>query len=369
MDKMVMKNLFGGIYYGKKVFLTGHTGFKGSWLALWLTNMGAIVKGYSLAPNTNPTHWELLGQNMESVYCDIRDKERLEQELISFNPEIVFHLAAQPIVRLSYENPFETYDVNVMGTLTLFEACRKIRELKAIINITTDKCYENKEWVWGYRENDPLGGYDPYSSSKACAELLTTSFRRSFFNILDYGNKHNTLLTSARAGNVIGGGDWAQDRLIPDIMKTAAINQKTIIRNPDAIRPWQHVLEPLSGYLILGQYLLNGHRDFADSWNFGPIDECNINVKEVAEMLKKNWNNISIEYEKNQQLHEATLLKLDCSKAISLLGWRPVWDSHYAIKRTVDWYKEYYENNVLLTESDLNTYIKDAKEKNIVWTI
>ncbi|NCD42171.1 MAG: CDP-glucose 4,6-dehydratase [Bacteroidia bacterium] len=368
MDKMVKNALFNSIFSGKKVFLTGHTGFKGSWLALWLTQMGAIVKGYSLAPNTSPSHWELLNLDIESIYADIRDRKTLEKELLSFQPDIVFHLAAQPLVRASYANPFETYETNVIGTMALYEACRKTDSIKAIISISTDKCYENKEWLWGYRENDILGGYDPYSSSKACAELMTSSYRRSFFNINEYGKTHNVLLATVRAGNVIGGGDWAPDRLIPDIMKAAAIGKSVHIRNPKATRPWQHVLEPLSGYLLLGQHLLNGEKSFADAWNFGPDYKSNQSVKDVSFYLKKEWDNIITEFNIGiSEFHEATLLMLDCTKAKELLKWNPVWNNQ-VFSKTAEWYKEYYTNSKLLSLEQLDEYITDAKKCNSIWS-
>jgi len=365
MDKMV--NLFNGIYKGKRVFLTGHTGFKGSWMALWLTKMGAIVKGYSLAPNTKPSHWELLNLDIQSVYADLRDRERLEKELLDFNPDMVIHMAAQPLVLLSYKNPFETYEVNVMGTLGLFEACRKAPNLKAIINITTDKCYENKEWVWPYRENEPMGGYDPYSSSKGCVEIMTSSYRRSFFNIDEYGKKHHVLLSTVRAGNVIGGGDWAKDRLVPDIMKAAAKSASVHIRNPKAVRPWQHVLEPLSGYLLLGQKLMEGNKEYADAWNFGPDDAGTVRVKEVAEHMQKVWGKIHITFGKpDNSLHEANLLKLDCSKARTLLKWEPVWNNK-GFEKTAIWYKSYYIENKTTTTEQLFEYVEDAYKSNAFW--
>ena len=261
---MVMQNLFGGIYKDKTVLVTGHTGFKGSWLAYWLSRMGAKVVGYSLEAPTQPNHIALLRMDMVSVTGDIRDMEKLDAAFQTHQPEIVFHLAAQPLVRRSYEDPVETYETNVMGTLKVFEACRK-HAVKAIVNITSDKAYENKEWVWGYRENDPMGGYDPYSASKGCADLLANSYRSSFFNPETYKKTHRTLLASCRAGNVIGGGDWAKDRLMTDIMLSVSQGKKVNIRNPHATRPWQHVLEPLSGYLHVGQKLLEEKVQFADS--------------------------------------------------------------------------------------------------------
>ncbi|MDX4027744.1 CDP-glucose 4,6-dehydratase [Aliarcobacter skirrowii] len=364
-----MKNLFSGIYKDKTVLVTGHTGFKGSWLCFWLSQMGAKVIGYSLEAPTNPNHIELLNLDIVSIIGDIRDLDKLNQVFNEYKPDIVFHLAAQPLVRLSYENPIETYETNVIGTLKVFEACRA-NNVKAIVNITSDKAYENREWIWGYRENDPMGGYDPYSSSKGCADLLATSYRNSYFNINEYKKTHNTLLATCRAGNVIGGGDWAKDRLITDIMISVSLGKKVSIRNPKATRPWEHVLEPLSGYLHIGQKLLEEKVEFAEAWNFGPSDEGSITVEQVVQNVKKHWD--KIDYEINQdpnQLHEANLLKLDCSKAHILLKWKDVWDSETTFEKTVKWYKSYYENNKeILTQNDLESYIADAKIKNIEWS-
>ena len=359
-----MQSLFSQIYKDKTVLVTGHTGFKGSWLVYWLHQMGAEVIGYSLEAPTNPNHIELLNLDIVSIIGDIRDLEKLNQTFEKYKPDIVFHLAAQPLVRLSYENPIETYETNVIGTLKVFEACRK-NNVKAIVNITSDKAYENKEWIWGYRENDPMGGYDPYSSSKGCADILASSYRNSYFNTHDYKIKHNTLLASCRAGNVIGGGDWAKDRLITDIMLSVSQGKKVSIRNPRATRPWQHVLEPLSGYLHIGQKLLEEKVEFAEAWNFGPSDEGSINVEEVVKNVKKHWDKIDYEINSDpNQLHEANLLKLDCSKAHILLKWKDVWDSQTTFEKTVKWYKFYYEENQnILTEQDFDSYVKDAKNK------
>ena len=363
-----MQKLFGGIYKYKTVLVTGHTGFKGSWLVYWLKQMGAHVIGYSLEAPTSPNHLELLNLDIISVIGDIRDLDKLNQTFQEHKPDIVFHLAAQALVRLSYENPVETYETNVLGTLKVFEACKKAK-VKAIINITSDKAYENKEWIWGYRENDPMGGYDPYSSSKGCADILATSYRNSYFNLKEYKKTHQTLLATCRAGNVIGGGDWAKDRLIVDIMLSVSNNKKVSIRNPHATRPWQHVLEPLSGYLQVGQKLLEEKVEFADAWNFGPSDEGSITVKEVVTNVKKHWD--KIEYKINEdvsQPHEANLLKLDCSKAHIILKWKDVWKSDTTFEKTVKWYKSYYEEDkFILTKDNLKSYIKDAKDKNIEW--
>ncbi len=364
-----MTNLFDGIYKGKTVLLTGHTGFKGSWLAFWLTQMGANVVGYSLKAPTKPDHFGLLDIDMVSITGDIRDQPKLDETFEKYQPEIVFHLAAQALVRLSYSEPVETFDTNVMGTLKVFEACRKSPSVKAIVNITSDKAYENKEWIWGYRENDPMGGYDPYSASKGCAELVVNSYRNSYFNISEYGSKHNILLASCRAGNVIGGGDWAQDRLMTDIMLSISQREKVKIRSPHSTRPWQHVLEPLSGYLAIGQKLLESKKEFAEGWNFGPENEGSITVQKVVESIKKHWD--SLEYileQPKEQLHEANLLKLDCSKANIKLHWKSVWKSDMTFEKTVNWYKEYYENGAVDTLLNLHKYIADAREKKLEWT-
>ena len=364
-----MENLFSGIYKNRTILVTGHSGFKGSWLVYWLKQMGGKVIGYSLEAPTYPNHIGLLNLDICSVIGDIRDFNKLNQIFEIYKPDIVFHLAAQSLVRLSYENPIETYEINVIGTLNVLEVCR-INNVKAIVNITSDKAYENKEWIWGYRENDQMGGYDPYSSSKGCADILASSYRNSYFNIKDYKVKHNTLLATCRAGNVIGGGDWAKDRLITDVMVSVSQNKKVSIRNPKATRPWQHVLEPLSGYLHIGQKLLEEKVEFGDAWNFGPSDEQSITVEEVVKNVRKHWNKIGYDINSDpNQLHEANLLKLDCSKVHILLKWKDVWNSNITFEKTVNWYKSYYEENKnILTSEDLKSYIKDAKDKNLEWT-
>lgn len=363
-----MYTLFGGIYNDKNVLVTGHTGFKGSWLAFWLIQMGAKVVGYALEPNTTPNHFSLLNFECISIIGDIRNKNEIEEVFDKYKPDIVFHLAAQPLVRYSYKEPLETFETNVIGTVNVFEACKKTSSVRAIVNITSDKCYENKEWVWGYRENDPMGGYDPYSASKGCAELITNCYRSSYFNIEKYDIEHNILLASCRAGNVIGGGDWSEDRLFPDIVKAAFSGNKVYIRNPFAIRPWQHVLEPLSGYLAVGQKLLEGKKEFAEGWNFGPNDESNICVEEIVKYSKKIWDKIDyeIKMEPNQP-HEANLLKLDCSKAHIKLKWKSVWDKETTFKKAINWYKSFYESNIINTETDLKDYVNSAKNKHLSW--
>ncbi len=360
--------MFESIYKNKKVLITGHTGFKGSWLAYWLSRMGAVVSGYALPPVTDPCHFDLLGLPMESVMGDIRDGERLTAHVRCFAPDIVFHLAAQPLVRLSYQEPVATFDTNVMGTVHVLEACRNTPSVRAVVNVTSDKCYENREWVWGYRENDPMGGYDPYSASKGCAELVTSAYRNSFFNLSDYGNRHNVLVASARAGNVIGGGDWAKDRIMTDLVDAAAKGIHLNIRNPRATRPWQHVLEPLSGYLLLGKELLLGKKECVGAWNFGPSDEGTMDVVSMVRAMKTHWDHIDYRIEQNiHQPHEAGLLKLDCSKARAALKWKGVWDFMKTVEKTAVWYREYYENNAIVTGRQFEEYVADAVRAGAVW--
>lgn len=364
------ESLFEGIYKDKKVILTGHTGFKGSWLALWLEQMGAKVYGFSLENKDEINHLSLLKLGIEEKIADIRDVNVLKDYFKEVQPDIVFHLAAQALVRPSYDNPIETFSTNVMGTLNVYEACRKTPSIKAIVNVTSDKCYENKEWEWGYRENEPMGGYDPYSASKGCSELLTSSYRNSYFNNKDFGNKHKVLLASGRAGNVIGGGDWAVDRLIPDIVKATAIKEAVLIRNPKATRPWQHVLEPLSGYLTLGWKLLKKDTNVAEGWNFGPDNHSNLQVGDIVKLSNAYWNDIQIEISKNtDEHHEANLLMLDCSKANKTLKWKPVWGIDETIDKTISWYKAYYEEDQVLSLKDLTDYVTDAKAANIIWAV
>lgn len=363
---MELINLFNGQYRGKRVLITGHTGFKGSWLTLWLKEMGAIVKGYSLPPNTNPSHWDILNLDIDSVYGDLLDREKLREETVSFKPEIVFHLAAQPLVRRSYLDPYETFNTNVMGTLSLLEACRDSRDIKAIIIISSDKCYENKEWVWGYREDDAMGGYDPYSASKGCVELLISSFRRSFFHPAQYGITHQTLIASARAGNVIGGGDWAEDRLIPDLIRALENDKPMIIRNPDSTRPWQHVLDPLSGYLILGEKLLEGKKEFATAWNFGPSSNQQITVMQLVQQFSDMLGNLNVVLDNSSNPHESTLLKLDCSKSNILLKWRMVWEN-VALLKTSEWYLDFVKLGKVVSQNQLVEYVDTASKIKSIW--
>jgi len=362
--------MFGNVYKSKKVFVTGNTGFKGSWLIFWLMKLGADVCGYSLNLPTDPNHHEILNLDFETISGDVRDLKKLQRGIEAFQPDIVFHMAAQPLVQKSYQNPVETFETNVIGTVNVFEACRKTDYVRSIVNITSDKCYENLEWIWGYRENDPVGGHDPYSASKGCAELVTTSYRRSFFPLKEYQKSHQILVASARAGNVIGGGDWGDDRLVPDIMRAASQNEKVVIRNPQATRPWQHVLESLSGYLLLGQQLLEGKRDFSEAWNFGPTDEGHRNVLAVVRELQKHWSKIDYQIETDEKNpHEANLLKLDCSKAYANLKWKPVWESSATFAKTAQWYRMYYESGHVLSEEQLTQYITDAQHKQISWAV
>lgn len=324
---------------GKKVFITGHTGFKGSWLSLLLQNCGAIIRGYSLAPNSKPNLFNSgsVVDGMDSIIGDIRDLEKLNNSLSKFSPEIVIHMAAQPLVRLSYKNPVETYSTNVMGTVNLLETVRNTPSVKAVVNVTTDKCYENKEWVWGYREDEPMGGHDPYSSSKGCSELVTAGYRSSFFHAPDSAN-----IATARAGNVIGGGDWSEDRLIPDIIKSFENNQSVVIRNPNAIRPWQHVLESLSGYLLLAEKLCTGGEQYAQAWNFGPNDDGIKSVGKIVEYMANRWGNgASWAIEAREQPHEAQLLRLDISRAKHVLGWIPKWDLDVALDSIIEWHRKF----------------------------
>jgi len=350
---------FNNIYKGKTVLITGHTGFKGSWLALWLQQIGANVIGYSRKPNTIPNHYDLLKLDYQTNFGDICDLTSFSNVVKNCNPDIIFHLAAQPLVRYSYHNPIETFNTNVLGTANILECARLHEKIKAVLIVTTDKCYENIEQEKGYIETDRMGGYDPYSSSKGCAELVTNAYRNSYFNIEKYNTSHQTLIASARAGNVIGGGDWSEDRLIPDIIKGAMKNETTIIRSPKATRPWQHVLEPLNGYLMLGERLLNGEKEFAEGWNFGPEEKEVLTVEEVLNIASKQWDSIQFKIEENHHLHEANLLSLNINKAKTKLGWKPKWSNEISIKKTIEWYKEFYLNTTILTYTNIEDFIKN----------
>ena len=355
--------MFGDIYNGRRVLITGHTGFKGSWLSYWLKQLGANVCGIALPAETEPSHYQLLKPAVRSVEEDIRNREVVETVFSAYHPEIVFHLAAQPLVRKSYQNPLETLEVNIMGTANVLEACRKTDSVKAVVVISSDKCYENREQMSGYTEEDPMGGHDPYSASKGCTELVAASYRKSFFE------EAGILLATARAGNVIGGGDWAADRLVPDAMRAAADGEEMILRNPASIRPWQHVLEPLSGYLLLGQKLFEGEKNCASAWNFGPDEESLITTEHALELLQRGWNAVQYTHVPDIKApHEAKILRLNCTKARTELAWEPVWNAETAFRKTAVWYREYYTAYQLLTEKDLYDYIQDAEKKGSSWT-
>ena len=346
-------------YEGKKVFLTGHTGFKGSWMLLLLSELGANVKGYSLNPMETNSHYNLIKGNEKcnSVIADIRNKETLKTEILDFKPDFVFHLAAQPLVRDSYDRPVETYEVNVLGTLYLLEAVRELTGACDIVIITTDKVYQNNEWNYPYRELDRLGGYDPYSSSKACVELLVDSYRNSFFNNKNY-REHGKSLATARAGNVIGGGDWSKDRLLPDIVGSLKENKKILIRNPEAVRPWQHVLDPIYAYLILALKLQENPKKFGRAWNFGPSVEDSMKVIQLATLSIEQWGKGSLEVIDNTQMHhEAGLLKLDVSDSSEILNWKPRYDSVMAVQRTIDWYKKFTECNEVISTNQMKEFL------------
>jgi CDP-glucose 4,6-dehydratase len=339
----MMKQLFDGVYKNRKVLITGHTGFKGSWLSLILNKLGARVYGYALQPPTTPSLFKEahIDKLITSYIGDIRDYNKLNRVLQEVQPEIIIHMAAQALVLESYKNPRETYEVNVMGTVNLFNIVRSIKSVKAVVNVTTDKCYENQEWHWGYRENEPMGGYDPYSNSKGCSELVTSAFRNSYFNLANYKD-HGVAMASARAGNVIGGGDWASNRLIPDFIRAISKGEQLKIRSPFAIRPWQHVLEPLSGYLTLGAKLFTEGIKYSGAWNFGPEDNDAKNVEWITKTICNLWGEgASFSIDTNPQPHEANYLKLDCSKAKVNLDWFPKWDITTTINSIVSWNKAF----------------------------
>jgi len=332
-----MENLVSPAFWrGRRVFVTGHTGFKGGWLSLWLQSMGADVCGFALPPAAAPAlfHVADVERGMHSVLGDVRDYERLRQALAAARPEVVLHLAAQPLVPYSYAEPVETFSTNAMGTVNLLEACRHQPDLKAVVVVSSDKCYENREQLWGYRETDPMGGHDPYSASKGCTELVVASYRRSFLAA------RGVALASARAGNVIGGGDWTPSRLVPDVLAAFARNEAVVLRNPDAIRPWQHVLEPLAGYLLLAQHLVEHGEAFAEGWNFGPDETDARTVAWIVEMLAAGWGaGADWQPSGEPRIHEAHTLKLDCTKARVRLGWRPRWQAEDAVTRSLAWYQ------------------------------
>lgn len=353
---------FSDCYRGRRVLISGHTGFKGSWLALWLEQLGAKVVGVSLPPEIGPNHIELLDLGIDDCRLDIRNAKAIKNLVNKFRPDIVFHLAAQSLVRRSYRDPLGNWATNVMGTANVLEACRSVDCVSAIVAITTDKVYANQEWAWGYRENDRLGGHDPYSASKAACEMLIESYRKALFT-----ENSAPLIASARAGNVIGGGDWSEDRLIPDLVRSVGNYEPLVIRSPKATRPWQHVLECLAGYLLLGQRLLDGQKEYADAWNFGPGAEDNRTVLEVLNLMQAHWPQLNWEQIKAPQLHEATLLYLDHTKAKERLKWNPVWSLERALQATADWYRYYQEQGAVLSIPQLVDYIDDARSVGASW--
>jgi CDP-glucose 4,6-dehydratase len=343
---------------GKRVFLTGHTGFKGSWLSLWLQHMGAETIGFALESPSDPSLFEVakVAEGMTSLHGDIRRLDALSAAIAQHQPEIVIHMAAQSLVRLSYTVPVDTYATNVMGSVYLLEAVRHCPSVQAVVMVTSDKCYENREWPWGYRENEPMGGYDPYSNSKGCSELVTAAYRQSFFR----AGGHAARVASARAGNVIGGGDWALDRLIPDMVRATEQGQPVFVRNPEAIRPWQHVLEPLSGYLTLAEKLYEGGAGLCDGWNFGPRDDDAKPVRWIAERFTKLWGNgASSVQDQGNHPHEAHYLKLDCSKARGSLGWTPRWSLEQALHHIVNWHRAHQQGDDMrsITLNQIDSYI------------
>ena len=348
------------MWQGRRVFITGHTGFKGSWLALWLSKLGTRIRGYALEPCTEPNLFNLaaIGTVVEDVRGDVRDSAKLEASMTEFSPEVVFHLAAQPIVRRSYADPVGTYSTNVMGTVHLMEAIRKTPSVRAVVCVTTDKCYQNQEWIWPYRETDPLGGYDPYASSKACAEIVSAAYRSSFFPI-ERLHEHHVAVATARAGNVIGGGDWSEDRLIPDLIRGFRASQPVLIRRPNAIRPWQHVLDPLYGYMMLAQELLAQPAQFASPYNFGPTDDDIWPVERIASKLAQMWGDgASWIRDAVPSVHEDHVLRLDASKARVELGWKPRLQIEAALEWTMEWYRAWRqgENMTMFTERQISEY-------------
>jgi len=361
--------MFSNIYDGKRVLVTGHTGFKGSWLTQWLSELGAAVCGISLPDDKGEkTHLSLLDVSIDDKRIDVRSAEDLSAALGVFKPDVVFHLAAQSLVIPSYEDPLETWSSNVMGTANILDAIRSCSSVKAAVMVTTDKCYKNKEWVWGYREVDELGGHDPYSASKAACELVVESFRSSFFS----GDKGSApLIASARAGNVIGGGDWSEYRIIPDIVRALESGETMVLRNPKSTRPWQHVLESLSGYLLLGQRLLEGESAFAKPYNFGPQNNEVVTVHEILQKFKDAFSQLNYKAEQPDadKLHETTLLKLDSSRAVKELEWQPVWNTEQAIAKTIAWYEAYLNDKSVVTLDQIKEYEKEAASKNVNWAI
>jgi len=355
--------MFNNIYKNKKILVTGHFGFKGSWLCLWLSKLGSDVCGISLKNDNKFNHFDLLNlNNVKSYLCDIRNFKEIDRIFQEFQPEVVFHLAAHALVIESYKNPVDTFTSNLNGTINVFEACRKCRSVKSIVAISSDKCYENIEQIYGYRETDPMGGYDPYSASKGCMELLINCYRNSFFK------DNDILIASGRAGNVIGGGDWSKYRIIPDLIKSVVNDENLEIRSPFAIRPWQHVLEPITGYLVLGQKLIERRKEFAEGWNFGPSDDNTLTVKEIIDLAIRHWpeikDNLSFG---NAEWHEANLLRLDCTKSKMKLKFKNILSIDKTIEMTVNWYYNFYNKNVIDSFKNLSEYIEIAKTNNMEW--
>ncbi|MFV1365625.1 CDP-glucose 4,6-dehydratase [Mycolicibacterium elephantis] len=359
---MLALKAFGGAYRGRRVLVTGHTGFKGSWLCLWLQALGAQVSGVALDPPSEPSHWGLLKLSLDDDRVDIRDEAALRRVFAARRPEMVFHLAAQPLVRRSYHEPAATWATNVMGTVNVLEAVRHTPDVRAVVVVTTDKCYENREWPWAYREHDRLGGHDPYSASKAGTELAAASYRRALLQ-----HPSAPLLATARGGNVIGGGDWSEDRLIPDLVRAVSAGRPLAIRAPHSTRPWQHVLDCLSGYLLLGQRLLAGDTHCAEAWNFGPDGDGNRRVEQVVEELARAWPQLEWHVATGPAPHEAGLLQLDSAKAKAQLGWRPVWTVEKAIRHTADWYRRLLEHSEVSSAADLSAYVADAADSGLQW--
>jgi len=349
---------FEGVYAGKRILVTGHTGFKGSWLTVWLQLMGAEVYGLSLKADGPQNHWELLNLDVSHMYADIRDPEAVTGFIEKIQPHFVFHLAAQSLVLDSYADPLKTWSTNVLGTATLLDACRNVEELQGVIVVTTDKCYENKGWVWGYRETDTLGGLDPYSASKACTELVVSSFKQSFFKV-----KNAPLIATARAGNVIGGGDWSENRLVPDLVRSIEAGIALEIRSPEATRPWQHVLDCLGGYLCLGRHLIQGNKSVAESFNFGPGVESNKSVSTILNLFGRYWPSSSWRTVSNAGNAEAQILHLDSAKARAKLNWRPVWSLEKSVQETVNWYRSLMESECVESRNQIESYMKDSRDQ------